>query len=193
MKKLIIATLFLVTGFYSAHAGGLTVPKDDDSYSSPKIFQGFYAGISVDAESTDIFKSSKWGTSFSEANNYNAGLHLGYDHQIGNVIVIGARVGYSTSLDGEGAFGTEGVWNAIIRGGFKANEALLLYGLAGYEFRDLKNDLTPENFVYGAGVEYAVTRNMRFFLEGTQGAEVSEGPYEFDTTTVRAGINFKIH
>lgn len=108
--------------------------------------------------------------------------HIGFDTQIGSALVIGAEGGIGRGGNELTAANTNGdytlkprwTWDVSGRAGVLPAPNVLLYGRAGYSWlrvrettdfrpaalKDLKTSGTEKGFLWGAGVEAAVTRGV---------------------------------
>jgi len=108
--------------------------------------------------------------------------HVGYDAQIGNMMVIGAEGGISrggktlsvASVTGDYSIKPSWSWDISGRVGVLAAPTVLLYGRVGYSWlrvrektdfraitsKDLDTSATEKGFLYGGGIETAVSPGL---------------------------------
>ena len=108
--------------------------------------------------------------------------HIGYDAQIGKALLIGAEAGIGrggkalvgSSTAGDYSLKPRWNWDASGRVGVLPASNVLLYGRAGYSWlrvrettdfratnlKDLKTSSTEKGFLWGAGIEAAVTQGV---------------------------------
>lgn len=132
--------------------------------------------------------------------------HVGYDAQIGGVLVVGAEGGIgrgeptvsAASALGDYTLKTGWSWDASGRAGLLAAPSALVYGRAGYSWlrvhektdfraaasKDLDSWGTEKGFLFGGGIEMAVSHRM--FVR----AEYDRVDYGHGLTTSKALIGF---
>lgn len=175
----------------------------------PNIWTGAYIGAHVG------YGQTKWSfedaSSHLKASGAIGGIHGGYNHQLGHVI-IGAELDHSfgglekklTVDDVTATFSTSGLTSLRARLGFTVAPSLLLYGTVGYGWADLdikitdgvdtvKAGETAQGIVYGAGAEYRIMPSISLRGEVLQyELRYSEdgGTLKVPVTTGRAGLSF---
>ena len=182
-----VAAFALAATATSAMAGGRGSLKDD---GRPFSWTGFYVGGQIGAG---------WGDNdwFTPATNYPfswdssglfAGAHIGYNKQIG-VVVVGVQAEINASgIGGHGADPTFAVdytddlnWFGSVdaRLGILATPRTLVYAIGGYAFADIDHTIGSTNGAFarvsfsnnyagwniGGGVEHAFSGNFTARLE----------------------------
>lgn len=192
-------------------ARGAQSLKDDHAQSSPAIWQGFYAGLTLGAGST-VYNVDKVGTDRDlKSNGIGLGALAGYNFTNGPwVWGVEADIGghgfdkkKTATVVGVGTLtGDSGILgSARLRGGYAWNN-VLLYGTAGLALTSL--DVTSSlggksefktGFVAGVGVEWAFDKAWTARVEGLGygfGSEDTLAGTKRDaalgTSTVRLGI-----
>ena len=162
----------------------------------PDIWSGFYFGA-----------NAGYGTvrdSSPKISGAVGGVHAGYNHQLGSV-VLGVEADYSWSgMEGTSSFstgsgtgtvkvGVDDFWSVRARLGLLATPNLMIYGTAGYGGLNASATATlgtatatargsSEGFLGGGGVEYAFTSNILGRVQGIGGEDI---------VVVRGGLSFK--
>jgi opacity protein-like surface antigen len=131
-------------------------------------WSGFRAGLALGFHDADV----AW---FFDGQGEFAGVRLGYDLDLGR-LVLGGRFDYDfTSLDLGPVTNVEDVWRVGARAGYDAGRTLP-YVTAGYGGGETHNAGTGKGAFYGAGVEVFVTDRL------TAGFEVLH--QDFDDFTI---------
>jgi outer membrane immunogenic protein len=220
MKHSVIAGLacFLV-GTTAAFAADLPVPPRQGPAAyvpvAPRVYnwQGFYIGVNGGYG----FGNSNWGSPVSSGNfKVDGGLvggTIGDNFQYGPWVFGIEADGDWTDIKGSttcasGAIcQTSNDWLATIRGrvGY-AIDRVLVYGTAGGAVGDIKSaatgigsvDNTEFGWTAGAGLEFGITENVTakveyLFVDLQSSNSQVPAPVSFDTSLIRAGLNFKFN
>lgn len=223
MRGLVLAAASLVAMSGVAFAA--------DAPVQPNVFQwsGFYAGAHVGGTwlkgnmtaYTPYNSYSGFGVSGLNDGSFAGGVQLGYDHQVGNIVLGVAAdatfmdINKSSSDDAPGTlFWRKLNWTATVtpRIGY-AFDNIMIYGkgglaLGGFEVghdqngTNISSKKTQIGYVLGAGVEYAMARNWTMNLEydymnfGNDSIHVNGSPdisieQGGDVHAVKLGLNYK--
>jgi outer membrane immunogenic protein len=155
-----------------------------------------------------------WGVS-NDFDGFIGGGQLGFDYQIGNIVVglqgelSGASLeGKSIDVYGD-AFKNEASWIASVTGrvGFTVDRALF-YVKGGAAWTDLDSkwdwagaSKTRDGWTIGGGLEYAFAPNWSAFVEynyydfGDKTTIVDSYPFKVDTdiNVVKVGVNYRFN
>lgn len=193
MRKalLVLAALGVVT---SASAGDL---PQRHNYNKPQVYQnlfnwsGFYAGV---------HGGLGWGDStFGSTSGYAVGAQVGYNYQLVSGMVFGVETDISLTGIDNGAFSNDYVGTVRGRLGY-AFDRILLYATAGFAYAggEVGNvDRTHYGYALGLGMEGMITPNVSVRLEylftdyGTRSYTPVAGSVGFDTSILRAGVNYR--
>ncbi|MES2056209.1 MAG: porin family protein [Pseudomonadota bacterium] len=151
------------------------------SHEEKTTFTGVKVGASVEYRWADAeYKLPRIASKIDE-NKGSLGYraHIGYDAQIGSMLVIGGEAGIgrggktlkTSSPIGDYSLKPRWSWDASARAGILAAPTVLLYGRAGYSWlrvrektdfrdsalKDLNTSGTEKGFLYGAGIETAIS------------------------------------
>lgn len=171
-----------------------------------------FGGIKIGSDSdyrwidTDYALSSIASSTNRKKGDAGFRAHVGYDAQIGDVLVIGAEGGIgrgeptvsATSSLGVYTLKTGWSWDASGRAGLLAAPSALVYGRAGYSWlrvhektdfravasKDLDSWGTEKGSLFGGGIEMAVSHRM--FVR----AEYNRVNYGHGLATSKALIGF---
>lgn len=198
MKRILLASVAAGVVATSASAADLGYRRNQ-GIVAPVIqslptfaWTGFYAGAHV---------GGAWGTSKADFptpfdtkhSGFNGGLQLGYNHQIGQMVVgaetdigyLGNKLSKSfvNALGARAVLNRDAGWLGTLRGrvGFVPVDRLLVYGTAGLAYGNSgvtmtatsptgaiwtgKTDSMKVGWTAGAGAEYAFTNNLSGKLE----------------------------
>lgn len=193
----------------------------DVAYVQPFNWTGFYLGGHAGGGWGDADTWIPSHPTFTvETSGFVGGVHGGYNHQMGR-LVLGIEGDWSASnVDGDHLSGgsnserysVEENWRASIRGrvGYAADRALF-FATAGVAWVDLDTQYlhpgsspsevrgtTATGFTVGGGAEYALSNNWSLrgeYLYSSYDTErfAHNGPSDVDYTTheLRAGISYK--
>ncbi|MEG3177270.1 porin family protein [Sphingomonas sp. RB3P16] len=155
-------------------------PQVADAPATP-AFSGFKfgSGVAYQWTTADYALPSIKSSIATKKHELGYRLHIGYDAQIGNVLVVGAEAGVGrggatlTAARDLGKYSLKPGWSWDVSGraGVLAAPSVLLYGRAGYSWLRVKeqtdfsavagSDLdirsTRKGFLFGGGIEAKVT------------------------------------
>lgn len=168
--------------------------KDEPVYAPAIGWSGFYIGGHAGGGwgSADMFPP----TYTIDTSGFVGGVHGGYNHQMGR-LVLGLEGDWSASnVDGSGM--TES-WRASARGriGY-AYDRTLFYATAGAAWADLEYrgySKTAVGYTVGGGLEYALSPNWSLRSEylysdyGTQ--DLGRYDVDYQTHELRAGVTYR--
>jgi len=181
---------FISTPIAAADLGGVTPTslRFDGTAPAP-IWTGLYIG----ADGGFSFASS------ATANGFVGGLHVGYNYQLGHwVFGIETDLTYDSFLTSSVTSAVSPGWVGTLRPrlGY-AMGPLLLYGTGGLAYGNpALFSMTGDSrlgWVAGAGVEYALSKNMSLrleYLHSDLGASTNAADHLTDNV-IRLGINFR--
>ncbi|WP_386682256.1 outer membrane protein [Loktanella sp. R86503] len=170
MKNVMIAGVVASLTATASFAGGIaepvmtTAPAAPVAVAAPVVmtndWSGFYAGAQVgfgqlEAEFDD-------GTEVEDEDLTSYGVQAGYLYDLGK-FVVGAEAAYA-QLDIDGLDDNADVLRAGVVAGYDAGR-FLPYVTAGYANVDTNAIGEDDGYYYGAGVDYAVTSNVRVGVE----------------------------
>ena len=168
MKNFMIAAAVASFSASAAIAGGMAEPTMTVAPAAvapmamPVMsadWTGFYAGGQIGAGTVE--ESTETGTTSGDVTSY--GLQAGYLYDLGS-FVVGAEGSYA-KLDIDGSDTEDYVGRLGVIAGYDAGR-FLPYLTAGYANLDLENAPdTFDGYYYGAGVDFAVTSNIRVGVE----------------------------
>lgn len=150
----------------------------------PSDLSGFHIGVDVSRDS--LRANQPTSTRQQSRQGIGGRANVGYDAVIGNVVLVGAEIGVGTggrtvdqaSLAGGRYLVNPGLtYDATARLGIAPGGSFALYGRAGYRW--LRTDqsvtgqttgnatrkVTERGFTYGAGIEYAASKNFSLRAE----------------------------
>lgn len=216
MKKLLIAIGLGFAALSPALAADAMVEIPQDL--SPSFsWTGGYVGIQAGYGWADVDRSTGAFDNSYEADGFLVGVHAGYNHQWGSLVLgIEGDIEYSGVSGNDGGVGgtTDAVdigWMGSLRAraGFAVDRALI-YGTGGVAFADIdQNNIfgvpasiskTYTGWTVGVGAEYAFTDNFTGRLEYRYTDFGSERyapavlvPFTNDITmhAVRVGLSYK--
>jgi outer membrane immunogenic protein len=181
---------FISTPIAAADLGGVTPTslRFDGTAPAP-IWTGLYIG----ADGGFSFASG------ATANGFVGGLHVGYNYQLGHwVFGIETDLTYDSFLTSSVTSAVSPGWVGTLRPrlGY-AMGPLLLYGTGGLAYGNpALFSMTGDSrlgWVAGAGVEYALSKNMSLrleYLHSDLGASTNAADHLTDNV-IRLGINFR--
>lgn len=166
---------------------------DDDPSIGPQSWTGFIFNPDVGYDTLNL--KAKGGAAIEDAEGWRAGLELGYDYQIGGIVVGVAADGYYSWLDGETAnyfsdvqyFGTVRARLGYTFGRFMG------YATGGWAFADLEiadanagvSDSQKLNgWAAGSGVEYVWNKTLTARFEYVH---IDFGDERFNSLPTAAG------
>ena len=199
MKRIcvLIGVLAAMPGTAFAQSGG------DATFSGVKV------GVSVDYRWQDGDYSLPRIASRIDQSKGGIGYrgHIGYDAQLGDLLVIGAEAGIgrggktltAASPTGDYALKPGWTWDASGRAGILPAPNVLLYGRAGYSWlrvrettdfraanlKDIRTNLTEKGFLWGAGIEAGVSPGVYARAEYDR-ANYRDG---LTSTNIRLGLS----
>ena len=156
MRRLILAAAAALALSPSAVAGTSCYVEGSGAkhVSSTRVSDQIDGAITIAAEGAQI------------------GLGVGCDVSQGQALVgLLARYDWTdvSGRVGEAQVGTDAMWSAAIRGGFRINPGTLVYGLVGIAGTELslgEIDIKPQGLLYGLGVETDIgVNNLAVGLE----------------------------
>ncbi len=157
----------------SASGSQDTVSRNANSdFNTGRDWTGFYVGGQIGFANVDTNISS-------DDDDFIGGIFVGYDYDLGNV-VIGGGLDYDfTDADvADGVADLENIFRLRARAGYKIGSGLL-YGTAGYAIADTDTLGSDDGYFIGAGYEHFVSQNF------TIGGEVLYHEFNsFDSTGV---------
>jgi outer membrane immunogenic protein len=178
-----LGATFLAAAAVSANAADVYEPaeggyKDDTAYYPSITWTGFYAGIHAGGtfdDQADLVVDGDTVDSIEFDNAFIGGVHVGYNWQSPSNFVVGVE-GSVSLLDDEFAGDDVTDYLATIRGriGYAMDKALV-YATGGAAFLGYSDeavlglgidDDSTVGYVVGAGLDYKVTDNVSFGVEG---------------------------
>lgn len=183
MKLFSLVAGLLVLPPAVASAQTQTQTEAQDVHDAP-TFGGVKVGADIDYRWTEADHSLP--RIASSINQTKGGIgyrvHVGYDAQVGNMLVIGAEGGIGrggktlsvASITGDYSIKPRWTWDVSGRVGVLAAPTVLLYGRAGYSWlrvrektdfravasKDLSTSATEKGFLYGGGIETAISPGL---------------------------------
>lgn len=130
-------------------------------------WQGFYTGIVLSSNSTDLTMTN----STAEATDTAVGLSFGYNHQLSGNWIIGAELAFSTlESDFGNTFSLTDERSVRARFGYATGQTFF-YGTLGYAMADVNSLLNPADtsevagLLVGVGVEHMLTDRLSLRFE----------------------------
>lgn len=165
---------------------------------------GGYVGANAGYRWVNVDASAPGGSANLDSGSAFGGLQAGYNWQI-NQFVFGLETdfGYGSSSETANDFGTKATWEGTTRArAGVAFDRFLVYGTAGLAYADFETrnfDATSKDWrlgwAAGAGLEYAVTKNVSVkgeYLYTDYGTEKANGAeYDLSNSLLRLGVNYK--
>lgn len=195
------ALLLATTGAVAADLPGRSAPS---SFGALPVFTwtGFYVGANVGYGFGDITGTS--GPGFGDADGFLAGGQVGYNYQIGQIVVgLEADLQYadvSAPASTTGVAGSKATLDyfGTVRGrlGY-AMDRFMPYLTGGYAWGSTelsfpafgKDDRGQDGYAIGAGLEYAFTQNI---IGRVEGLYVDLETQRFFNNTRQAGTEFGV-
>ncbi|MBX3518818.1 MAG: porin family protein [Xanthobacteraceae bacterium] len=163
-------------------------------YKAPQAFNwnGFYVGAHI---------GYGWGdASGLNLDGFVGGAQIGFNAHLSSNIVIGLETDISATNIGAGAVDQPWIWSGRARLGY-AMDRTLIYGTVGVAATRLDGGAGGTagfiGAVYGAGVEWAWTRNWTMRVEylhydfGDEILPLFAAPVNLNTDVVRFGVNYR--
>lgn len=165
MKRLIVALLVGTAGTAAVQAADPIVPVAPAPVYSPEVsvydWDGFYAGI-------------HGGAQFSGNTHYVIGGFAGYNVVDGSMVYgVEAQADYVANDDFEA-----GEYAVLGRVGTLVGPDTLVYGAAGFNYRDTSASIDGWGYSFGGGVEHAVTDSI-----AVRGEVLGQGTFDYDDGT----------
>ncbi|ALK08632.1 outer membrane protein [Blastochloris viridis] len=220
MRRIALALLASTVLAGTASAADLAARKAAAAAAAPVTYgtnwTGFYLGGNVGyGWGTNDWTFDGVGTD-NDFDGFVGGGQIGFDYQIGN-IVVGIQGDISgANLEGKSTIGgvefkNEATWLASVTGrvGFTVDRALF-YVKGGAAWTDLdstvsdgidsaKKSETRDGWTVGGGIEYAFAPNWSTFVEydyydfGDKNTIIGDGLVKIDTdvSVVKLGVNYR--
>jgi opacity protein-like surface antigen len=177
--------------FLAAALAALPATAQAQSYDDPS-FGGVKIGAGVDYRWYDAEYALPRIATKIDDNRGSIGYrgHIGYDLQLGKMLVVGGEAGIgrggkaltASSTTGDYSIKPRWTWDVSGRAGVLVAPTVLLYGRAGYswarvrevtDFRaststDIRKSGTEKGFLYGGGIETAITAGFSARAEFNQ-------------------------
>jgi len=170
MKNVMIASVIASLTATASLAGGIAEPIVTVAPAAPVVvaapvvmtndWSGFYAGAQVGFGQLETEFGVESADSDEDLTSY--GVQAGYLYDLGK-FVVGAEAAYA-QLDVDGFDDNADVLRAGVIAGYDAGR-FLPYLTAGYANVDANAAGEDDGYYYGAGVDYAVTSNVRVGVE----------------------------
>jgi outer membrane immunogenic protein len=173
---------------------------DRNSLAGPKVGVEIIRDVNETRQALGALTASRKG--------FGVRAFAGYDAVIGGIGLVGGEIGIGkggrttdqTSLLG-GRFRVDPglTYDATVRLGIIPTSGLVIYGRGGYRWLQVKRSLvsqtvgngdvksTEKGFTYGGGIEYAISPNLAFRVEGNR----TEYDKDFIQNRVSVGASYR--
>ncbi|SDE06383.1 outer membrane protein [Limimaricola pyoseonensis] len=182
-----------------AFAGGLAEPVADPVVPAAPVA---VAPVVTGSDWTGGYVGAQLGYGQAETDDDPAsfdedgaiyGAQAGYNYDFGS-FVLGGELDFTGTELGNDLTDIDGIARAKVRAGYDAG-AFLPYLTAGYASaytsEEIDGDDQFDGYLYGAGVDYAVSENIVVGAEVLQHEFEDVGAVDLDATTAAARVNYK--
>ena len=189
MKKLLMALIATVSIVFAG--GGIAPVEPSVPVQVVKDKTGFYVGVGLTANQEYVRGESNWFNDDAKAETgYGYNLIAGYKFvQMGD---FGASV---EARYGQGVWDDNGLDTAqyfvAVKPDYALADTFTIYALAGYGRSDFKGLSTRDGFVYGGGVEYALTDSFGVFGDYVVNPYVKIADEKIENDVITIGVNYK--